>query len=157
ASGGAHSPGNRAQGALYQPADDARDRRTSARRKRCAAAETLRSPGAGEVCLCPCLAAGRHPDVGQPLHAACPHGFFRRRAPPAAAHEHFGRDAGVAVQARCERCRTSNRGRQGENMKRRRNLAIALSVLTTTTFLALITSQAWAQSRTIKIINPFPP
>src|SRR5215468_10975283 len=43
------------------------------------------------------MAAWRHPDVGQPLHAACAHGFFCWRAAAVAARDHPGREAGIGL------------------------------------------------------------
>ena len=55
----------------------------------------LRPSGTTAIHLRACLAPRRHPDVGQPLHAARPHRLQRGRAAPDAAGDHPRRKAGV--------------------------------------------------------------
>ena len=124
ASGGAHPSGDRPQGALRQPPDDA------ARSKACRREESeallqiaVRSPGAAAVRLRARLARRRHPDVGQSLHAACAHGFLRRRAAPVAARDDPGREAGVNDFA--SSARRGNDYKGGDDDKKQHALAAA--------------------------------
>ena len=82
---------NRLMTVRIEDMPDARERRASRL--------FVRSPGAAPIHLRARLARGRHPDVGQPLHASRPHRFQRRRAAPDAACDDPGRKAGVIAAA----------------------------------------------------------
>jgi hypothetical protein len=81
-----------------------------------AKADAVRSSGAAPVCLRARLAAERSIDVGQSLHTARAHRFQRRRAPPHAAADDPGREAGLD-------CDLSRLNRQRRIYNRRPNAA----------------------------------